>query len=200
MLCGDALDGESDDALGFAVGVFPGGLANLADSVGRVGVRLFLEPLDQFVLGVLGGHPGQLLQLSPLIADELLELLLAGHHDLFLPSELAGALADFLVALLEHVELAIEHAVALLDPFLLALDLFPAAARFHLPRFAELDQLFLARDDSTLPEILGFALGLAQDPLRRLVSGRFRKRLVAPLGALTCPPAKKEESHGGEYY
>ena len=50
---GDALDGEGDDLLRLALGVAPRALANLAEHVGGVGLRLFLEPADQLALRVL---------------------------------------------------------------------------------------------------------------------------------------------------
>ena len=131
--------------------------------------------------------PGHLLEAAALVADQLLELLLAIGDRLLAAAEVARALAELLVALLEQLELAVEHVLALDEPALFALDLFAASAHFALEVLAELDQLFLAGDDRALPEVLRLALGVADDSLGGFLGGRLRRDLS--FDAPPCVPA-----------
>src|SRR6266478_4208506 len=79
----DPLDRQRDYFLRLSLSVSFGGLANLADLVGRVGVRLLLHSMHQLRLGVGGGESSQLLQPSPFLAEQLVELLLAVPEGLF---------------------------------------------------------------------------------------------------------------------
>ncbi len=161
--------------------------ADLANPVGRVGLGLLFHPPHQLVLRVLGRHAGHLLEPAALVADELLQLLLAFGDRLFAASELARALAELFVALVEHLELPVEHGVALGDATLLALDFLAPAANLLLEVLAQSDHLFLPGDDGGLAEVVRVSLGFADDPLRGLLGGGLGVGLTLALGA---PPSR----------
>ena len=119
-------------------------------------------------------------------------------YALFLSTQLAPAAADLLLALLEDVELAIERGLAVLDPFLFALDLFATATGFDLPVLAELDQLFLAGNQRALSERFRLTLGLTDDALSSLFGGGLREELPLTFSVAAGAPAKKEKRCGGE--
>jgi hypothetical protein len=115
-------------------------------------------------------------------------------------SELTRPLSHFLVALLEQVELPVEHDFALLDPLFLALDLLAPAPRLDLPGLAQLDQLFLPGHHRALAQRIRRLLGLTNDPLGGLLGGGLGLGLQRPLGALTRLLSEIEKSRGGEYH
>ena len=141
-------------------------LADLADPVGGVGLRLLLQATNELGLGVLRRHAGHLLEAAALLGDQLLELLLAVGDGLLAAAEVARAAPELLVALLEQLELAVERRLALLDPALVALDLLAALVPllFATPRGG--GSLLLAGDDGGLAEGLRFAAGFLEDAAR----------------------------------
>ena len=194
LLGRDPLNGERDDLLRLALGVPSGGLADLADLVGGLGVRLFFHPAHQLGLGVLGRHAGELLEPATFFAVQLLELFFAIGQRLLTAAEVAGALADFLVALLEQLDLPIEDRLLLDDPALLALDFLAAAADVQLGGLAKLDDFLFAGNHRALLEVLGFALGVGHDPLRELIGGRLGLALPAELAIPSRLATKKEKN------
>ena len=109
VLGGDALDGERDDLLRLALGVALRRLANLANAVRGVGLRLLLHPAHQLGLRVLGGHAGQLLEAAALARPtSALELLLAVGDRLLAAADSLARRAELAVALVEELELAVE--------------------------------------------------------------------------------------------
>jgi hypothetical protein len=175
-----------------------GALANLTEPVGRVGLGLRFEPMDELGLRLLRRDAGQHLETATLLPHQLVELLLSLGDRFLLPTQLAGAAANVLLPLFEDVEFAVEHRLAILNALLFALDFLTSPARFDLPVLAELDQLFLPRDQRALAEGFRFALGLTDDALRRLFGRRLRQRLGLPFGNPATAPAKKEKGHGGD--
>ena len=177
-------------------------LANLAQHVGGVGVRLLFQAADQLVLRVLRRHAGHLLQPAALVRDQLVELLLARLHQLFAAPEVAGALADLAVALLDELELPVEHALALGHAALLQLDRRPPRTKVLLRGLAQLHHLFLAGDDSALTRRLDLALGVGDDALRRFLGRGFRGGLAFDLGfssdANSELATEKEKSRQGD--
>src|ERR1043166_9364284 len=147
MVGRNPLNGEGDDLLALALGVALGRFANLANPIGGVGLGLLLHAPNQLVLGILGGHAGHLFQTAAFVADQLVELDLAGGHRVFAVAAVARALAQVPVALLEQLVLAVEDGFALRKAALLALDLFAPAANLGLEVLAELDQLLIAGHD-----------------------------------------------------
>ncbi len=198
MLGGDPLDGEGDDLLRLALGVAARRLADLANPVGGVGLRLLFHAADQFALGVLRRHAGQLLEPAPLVGDQLLEFALAIDHGLLAAAEVAHPAAEVLVALIERVELAVELGLPLLDAPLFAFHLFAAAAGLELERLAELDQLFLARDDGALAQVFRFTLGVVHHALGHFLRRRLRIRLAPEFGGpAEAPPYKEKRRRRG---
>ena len=128
------------------------------------------------------GRREKLLQTTTLLSNELVELLLAGLQQLLTAAEVTGALANLAVALLHELELSIQGALALADATLLLLNLRPPRPQLDLRRFAQLHHLFLPRDDRALAGRLHLALGVADDALRRFLSGRLRGSLSCQLG------------------
>jgi|GEM_PF-449845 len=108
------------------------------DGVGRIRMRLFLEAADQLVLRILRGHTRHLLQATTLLDDQLVELLLARLQQLLAPPEIAGALADLPVTLLDELELPIQRALALAHPTLFLLHLQAPRPKLHFGGFAQL--------------------------------------------------------------
>jgi hypothetical protein len=170
----DTLDRECDDLLRFTLGVAASALADLAQRVGGVSVRLFLESPDQFVLRILRRHSRHLFQAATLVRDELLELLLARLHQLLAASEVTRALADFAIARLHQLELAIEHALALTHAPLFLLHRDAPSAKLQLGGLAQLHHLFLSRDDSALTRRLDLTLRVRDDALRGFLGSGLR--------------------------
>ncbi len=183
VLGGDPLHGEGDDLLRLALGGAAGGLADLAQPVRRLGLRLLLEPVDQLGLRLGGGHPGELLEPASLLAEHALELERALVHRLFLAAELAPATADLLVALLQDVELAVEVALPLLHAPLGALELLAPLGGFGLPLLAQLDRLFLPGDHGRLAQRVRLSPRVVDDAVRRLFGGGLRIRVRLTLRA-----------------
>src|SRR6202011_6035226 len=151
--------------LRLSLGVLFGGLANASNLVCRVGVRLLLHSMYELRLRFGGGESSELHQPSPLIAEQLVELLLAVPHGFFAVGERLNAFRRLAFALLQQVVLAIELALVVVDPALLALDLLAAAADLDFPFLAEPHQLFLAAEDGGLTQAFRFALRFADDSL-----------------------------------
>ena len=149
-LRGDSLDGQGDDLLRLPLGVAPGPLADLAEHVGRVRLRLLLEAPQELRLGVLSGHPGELLEPTALFAEQPLELLLSALHDVLAATEVARAPPDVAIALLHRLGTALERGFALAEVALFSFDRAPSRPNFLLGGFAKADQLFLPRDDGGL--------------------------------------------------
>jgi hypothetical protein len=183
----DSLDGEGDDLLGLALRVPTGALADLAQLVGGVRMRLLLEPANELRLRVLCGHSRELFEALPLLGDELLQLRLAIGDDLFFSAELARATAEFLVTLLQHVELSVERRLTLPDALFLLLDFGPAPPNFALERLAKFDELLFTGDDGALAERLRFPLGVCDDSLGGLLGCRLGPRLTLMLARDPSP-------------
>src|SRR5258708_23220716 len=134
---GKPLNGERDDLHRFTVRVAPGRLGNLSNLVSRRAIGLLFHPAHQFGLGVLGGHAGELLEPASLLAIELLELFFAVAQRFLAAAEITRPLADFLVALLEEIDLPIENRFLLDNAALLALDLLTPATNVQLSGLAK---------------------------------------------------------------
>jgi len=192
------LDCQSDDLLGFALGVAACRFADLADAIGGVGVGLLLHPSNELALGVLSGHPSHLLEAATLFADERRQLLFSLRDSLFTAAEFARPSTEIAVALLEDIGFPIEHRLALGDASFFALDFLATAANFLLEFLAKLDELFLTGDDRALAQILRFALAIGDDPLRCLFRGGLGGGEALDLRGDADPTSKKEESRRGE--
>src|SRR6185437_4437517 len=162
----DALNGQRDDLLPFALGVTLGRFTDLANPVGGVGLRLLFHPAHELVLRILRGHARHLLEPAALVAHQPLQLLLAVLNSLFAPAKVTRTFAELFVSLLQYLEFAVEHVLAFSQPALVALDFLPSPANFGLELLAMLDQFFFSRDESALPQIFRFALCLADDAPR----------------------------------
>src|SRR5204862_4567763 len=105
-----------------------GGVANVTNAISCVCLSLVLETLHQFGFCFLSTQSCQLLQATPLIGHQLVELLLTTRHGC-LPSIEGGYLrrAVFL-ALLEQIVFAIQKGFALLNATFFSLDLFSSFA------------------------------------------------------------------------
>jgi hypothetical protein len=173
VLGGNALHGERDDFLRLALGVSSRGLANLPDSVCRLGLCFLGETAHQFRFRITRGHTGQLLETSTLLGDEFVELAFPLRHDLLASPEIAAAAAELLLALIEDIVLAIETGFALLHSPLGALELFAALAGVDLPGLAQFDRLFLAGDDRRFSQGVGFASRFIGDTRCRFFGRRL---------------------------
>src|SRR5215207_7203794 len=136
VLGGDPLNGQRYDLLRLALGVAAGALANLADPVRGLGLRLLLHPLHELVSCVDRRHPRERLQPAPLLTDHLVQLLLPVGDQLLLSANLTRAPPELLVALIEHVDLPVERDLPLLYAPLLPVDLVPPLPCLRLPSLA----------------------------------------------------------------
>ena len=76
----------------------------------------------------------------------------------------------------------LKTALALGKASLLAFDFFAPRAGFALEVLPQLDELFFAGDEGTLPEVLRFALGFGDEPLARLLLDESISRAVREKG------------------
>ena len=164
-------------------------LADLAQPVGGVGVRLLLQAANELGLGVLRGHAGQLLEPAPLVARPASRAPARGRPTVF--SRRPKSLARRLISLSRcsrSSNLRSSVAFALDDAALVALDFLAAAADLDLPRLAQLDQLFLAGDDRALAQ--RFRLALAR---RRGCASLSLRQSPSPAPAAACPAARRPD-------
>ena len=117
MLGGHALDGIGDQLAGALLAFLAGLGLDLAIDAGHIGARFLFDCRHQFLLGVLRGELGDLLQLRHLVFVELVDVVGALVHR-------ALALVEVLFALLELIGAAVELGAALIEPlrFLAELD------------------------------------------------------------------------------
>ena len=178
------------------------GLADLANLVRGVGLRLLLHAADQLVLRVLRRHAGHLLQPAALLADQLLELLPRASATVFSrrPKSLAR-LPSSLSRCSTSSNLRSSIALALADAALFLLDFFAPRPRISGSTFSRsLHQLFLAGDDRALAQTSPTSRSASpMMRLRRLLGGRLRGGL--PLVRFRAPrrrpSAQKEKSRRG---
>ena len=144
MLGGEPLHREGDDLLGVALGLLAGLLADVAGERARLGAGLVLDPLEQLPPGVLGSEPGNPLQASQLLADQLLDLGGAGLLGGLLALQRLEPPAQRLFLLLHLLGPPRRRLLALFGPAVgpvrlvpapgqLPLTLLPPAKGFHLP-------------------------------------------------------------------
>ena len=101
------------------------------------------------------------------------------------------------LALFEEVVLAIELALALVGSPLLALNFLAASPGLDFPIFAQLDQLFLAAEHSSLPQTFRFSLGLAENFLCRLFCRRLGCLLTSELDVAAALTADDKKNRTG---
>ena len=181
----DPLHRKRHDLLRFAVRVALGRFANLAQPAGRVGQGFVFKPTHQLGLRLIGAESRQLLELAPLLGDELVELLLfRGRHGLASP-EFGSAPLHFLFAALERLACTIELCFALEHPLLLAFELDAALSHILLMRLPKLEDFLLARHDRAPPQRLRLALRLVDDAHRAFFCDDQRALLLGatPHGA-----------------
>ena len=164
----DPLHSERHDLLCLTFGGPARGVANLPDPVGRIGLRGLFHPMNELGLGILGRHPGQLLDPALGLGGQSVEVLVA----LGLPSlavvYIGGPGVDVLLALIEDLKLSIEDGLPLLEPLLLALDLRAPIPDLALPGLTDLHQLLAAGEDGRLAERFRLALGVGYESLARV--------------------------------
>ena len=167
---GDALDRGDHDVAGLLVGLVAGLALDRPGELDRVVLGLLADRLEEERLGVLGRHAA-----DPL---ERRDLLLVGLRD-GLPGglELALAVEELAVALLEHVGPLVELLVALEEPALERRELVALRPGLVLRLALEAQLLVLRLEDQLL--LAGARLGLDPAPLGL---GRLH-RLRGPVAA-----------------
>ena len=174
---GHALDGSDDDVASAVLGVLAGAPLDRAGDLDGVVLGLLADRLDQDVLGVVGRHVRHALEGSDLLAVSTGERLAGGV-------QLALALEQLAVALLEHVRALVELFVAGEEPALEGGQLAASGPRFLLGVPLHPQLLVLGLEDQFLLSRPGFGLDAAR------LGGRGLHRL-------RCPEAAQEESCDG---
>ncbi len=174
---GHALHRGDHDVAGLLLGPFARGALDGAAELDRVVLGLLADGLEQDRLGVLGRHAGDALE-----GDDLL-LLSAGEVFAGLV-ELALAVEQLAVALLEHVRALVELLVAREEPALEAGELVALGAGLVLGLALEAELLVLRLEDELL--LAGPCLGL---DAARLGLGSLHR--------LRCPQAADEHAEYG---
>jgi hypothetical protein len=181
---GDALDRGDDDVAGLLVGLVAGLALDRPGELDRVVLGLLADSLEEERLGVVGRHAA-----DPL---ERRDLLLVGLRD-GLPGglELALAVEELAVALLEHVRPLVELLVALEEPALERRELVALRPGLVLRLALEAQLLVLRLEDQLL--LAGARLGLDPAPLGL---GRLH-RLRGPQAA--HEHANGDAANGGQH-
>ena len=195
LLRGHALNGQSDDLLGFPLAGALGLVLNFPDGVGGHGPGLVLEVFDELRAGLLGAHPGQALESLPRLFHEAVDL---GDA----PAQVGLATFHFLgapllreLALVQRIELAVERLGALDQSSLESLRFLAALGLFLLPGVAEAHRLLFALEFPGAPDILGLIPGTL--PYRRgvVLGGGLVALALCPLPAL-CQEGTYESADG----
>ena len=198
----DTLDGERNDLLGFALRIAARTFADLAQHVCGIGVRFFLQPPDQLVLGVLRRHARHLLEPSPLIGHHLVQLVLPHLEQLFAATEIAGALADIAIALLHQFQLPVQRPLPVADASLLLLHERATRPQLLLGHLAQLHDFFLSRHYRAFTRVLDLALGIRDDAARGLFRRGARCRVSLDFRqaarSRAQPPTQKEKCRRGD--
>ena len=166
MVGGAPLDGQPDDLPGHGLGLLLQPGLRLLDFGGRLVGHLGLQLADQHILGLLGGHAGDTLQLGHLPGLDALHFLLGrfqlGHlglKGLFLLLDVVGLPVQILFLLLQPVLLLLDVAAALL---LLLLPLVAGGENGLLGLYHGFPLLALGGLDGVVEDALGLLLGAAQ--------------------------------------
>ena len=177
VIGGDALDGGHDDVAGLVLGVLASAPLDGAGDLDGVVLGLLANGLDEDALGVLGGHVRDALERGHLLAVGAGKVV-AGLV------ELALAVEELAVALLEHVRALIELLVAGEEPALEAGQLGAPGAGLFLRLALHAQLLVLGFEDQFF--LAGACFGL--DPTR------FGRRGLHRLG---CPEAAQQHADDG---
>ena len=151
MVGGDALDCGHDDIAGLLVGLVARLALDGSSQLDGVVLGLLADRLEEQRLGVLGGH----------LADRLEggDLLLVGLRYILASSlELALAVEQLAIALLEHVGALVELLVALEEATFKGAHLRAAAARLILGLALHPELLVLRLEDQLLLACARFGL------------------------------------------
>src|SRR6185437_1310459 len=175
---------EGDDLASLALGISAGGFPDLANGVGSFRVGLFRHAADEFGLGFLRGHAGQLLQPPALLEQELVQL--------------SFALADNLVAPIEEVELAVQVSLPLLHAALGTIQLLTPLEGLKLPIFAEAHGFLLSGEQRRLPQRFGLAVCIVENAPCRFLGGGTRGSLGGALSSTPLFATDHEKSRGGD--
>ena len=162
-LCGYALDGLDDDALGLLVGGHLGVVHDLVDVAGGSRLGLVLQRLHEALLGFLGGETADFLELCALLSDEAFEalaqlLLFLQEQGLLLFHALALVLL-FVLATCDLILTLVQADLALLQAVLALLDLLVALLHFLLQLCFLVQELLLDFQEFLLFDDLCILLG-----------------------------------------
>ena len=196
MLGRDTLDGERHDFLRLTIGVPAGRLADFAQAVRGVSMRLLLETADELELGFCCRETCEALETRPLTREQLLELGLTVGNLLLAPPHFAGAFAQLAIPQLHRLATSLQTGLAFDELPLLRRQLIATAAGFDLPRLALLQHLFLSRQDGALAQRLRLALPLPDQPTTFVLGGTACSLLTGQLGADALTSAQHERQTG----
>ena len=165
-LRGGALDRVDHDALRLAGGVEPRLVHRIVDIGLRLAARLGLHVLDQHLAGILGGHPGDILQLLVDLRGHALTLLHLGV-------QLGLEGVDLALLGVEVMLLAVQLALLLLQLAFTGSDIVFAVAELvvllvdeFLMLALELEELLLGLQDLLLLDAFGLQVRLLDDGVR----------------------------------
>ena len=152
---GALLNRQGDDVAGLFVGLLPGLGLHLAHHHGGVVVGVLLNAIHQDLLGLVGGHAGDALQLGLLAIVHLLGLGLQALN-------LAIFLVQRLLPGLQVVQFLVELLLALVHPALQPRHLVAAVTNFFIKLRLQADDFFLGLKHGFLFLVLRLARGLLQ--------------------------------------
>ncbi len=159
----EALNGEPDDLLGFAVRVTLCLLPDLTQGVRRVGPGFVLEVLDELLFRLACGHARELLEALARLLPFLGDATRLFGQGLVTPIDLEDAALQLLLSFAQALELPVERVGALLETTFGSFGLFAPTALFLLPGLPETETLLASGQLAGFAEVFRFLLGPFQD-------------------------------------
>ena len=159
------LDGVDDDALGFLGRVQAGFVDRVVDIGLGLGAGLRLHVLHELVLGLLGRHPGDGLDLAVRLGDPLLILLLLALQGFLLSLEGGLDILHLLVLAVQLGHFLVDGVLLLLDAGFGFADLGVLAVDVFLMFRLEGQELLLGLENLFVLDLLGLDLGFLENLL-----------------------------------
>src|SRR3954447_2023879 len=165
MLGAESLDGDGDDAAGITVGGAAGLFLDLPDEGGPLAPGPIFDALKNFLLCLLGGEPGNPLQLGSLLLGQAVGLALAIAERLLPLSKGFLAMPGVPLAGLDLLQLSFLSPGALLGPALQPFPFLAAALDLAVEILPQLEGFHLGAEEQVGLGGLGVALAFSAQPV-----------------------------------
>ena len=165
-LRGGALDGVDHDALRFAGGIEPRLIHGIVDIGLGLGAGLGLHILDQHLAGLLGRHPGDVLQFLVDLGGHTLTLLHLGVQLVLEGVHLPLLRIELMLAAVQFALLLLDLSLTRLDIVLPVAELVVLLVHECLVLALELEEFLLGLQDLLLLDALGLQVRLLDDGVR----------------------------------